>query len=158
MSFHRTGDLHRCQHEATGCVDHEIDRYFFRRFFDRCNDRLGSLQIDVPSDGKAKKAALLLPMIIVITRDPCDLSIARIACARLRVYHRPVNKGCSTMIAKNIQMSDERSNAIIHLDFVVTIALRRLETVLRGSCRYCRRNTVLRLVFPGLWLTRKSPL
>src|SRR5262249_22183614 len=49
--------------------------------------------------------------VIVITRDPCNLSIARIAWARRKAYHRPVNSGCNTMIAKTIQKSDERSNA-----------------------------------------------
>jgi len=51
----------------------------------------------------------------VITRDPCNLSIARIAWARRKAYHRPVNNGCNTMIAKKIQKSVEKSNAITQL-------------------------------------------
>ena len=50
--------------------------------------------------------------IMVMTRDPCDFSIARIACARRTAYQRPVNRGCSTMMMKNTQNSDERSNAM----------------------------------------------
>src|SRR6516164_3301870 len=45
-----------------------------------------------------------------MTRDACDFSSARMACARRRAYHRPMNKGCSTMIAMKIQKSDEKSN------------------------------------------------
>src|SRR6516165_539378 len=45
-----------------------------------------------------------------MTRDACDFSIARMACARRRAYHRPMNKGCSTMIAMKIQKRDEKSN------------------------------------------------
>ena len=62
MRFHGAGDLHRSQHEATGRVDHQVDRHIVGRFFDRRNDRLGILQIDVPGDGKSEKAALLLTM------------------------------------------------------------------------------------------------
>jgi hypothetical protein len=62
VSFHRTGDLHSCQHKATGCVDNEIDRSIVRRFFDRGNDGLGIFQIDVSRDCKAEKTALLLTM------------------------------------------------------------------------------------------------
>jgi hypothetical protein len=51
----------------------------------------------------------------VITRDPCNVSIARIAWARRKAYHRPVNNGCNTMIAKKIQKSVEKSNAITQL-------------------------------------------
>src|SRR5215469_11503011 len=43
-------------------------------------------------------------------RDACDFSIARMACTRRRAYHRPMNKGCSTMIAMKIQKRDEKSN------------------------------------------------
>src|SRR5262249_46837902 len=45
-----------------------------------------------------------------MTRDACDFSIARMACARRRAYHRPMNKGCSTMIAMKIQKRNEKSN------------------------------------------------
>jgi hypothetical protein len=41
-------------------VNYEIDRHIVGRFFDRRNDRLGILQIDVPGDGKSEKTALLL--------------------------------------------------------------------------------------------------
>ena len=49
---------------------------------------------------------------MVMTREPFARSIARIACARRTAYHRPVNRGCNTMIAKKIQISVERSNDI----------------------------------------------
>ena len=91
-------------------MDYEIDRHILGRVFDRRDNSLRILKIDVLGDGEAKKAALLLPMDIVITRDACDLSIARIACARRTAYHRPMNKGCSTMIAKKTHKSDEKSN------------------------------------------------
>ena len=55
MCFDGTGDLHRCQHEATGRVDHEIDRHIVGRILDRRNDRLGILQIDVPGDEQSRK-------------------------------------------------------------------------------------------------------
>jgi hypothetical protein len=41
-------------------MDHEIDRHIFRRILDRRNYCLGIFQIDVPGNGKAEKAALLL--------------------------------------------------------------------------------------------------
>jgi hypothetical protein len=91
-------------------MDHEIDRHIFRRILDRRNYCLGIFQIDVPGNGKTEKAALLLTWIIVITRVPCNFSIARIACARRSTYHRAVSKGCSTMITIKIQKSDEKSN------------------------------------------------
>jgi hypothetical protein len=62
MRFHGSGDLHRGQNEATGRVDNEVDRHIVGRFFDRRNDRLGILQIDVPRNGKAEKTAFLLTM------------------------------------------------------------------------------------------------
>src|SRR5262245_30878241 len=62
MGFHSTGDLHCCQNAATGRVDHEIDRHILGRILYRRNDRLGSLQIDVPGDSKTEKTALLLTM------------------------------------------------------------------------------------------------
>jgi hypothetical protein len=45
-------------------------------------------------------------------RDNARPAIARIAWARRKAYHRPVNNGCNTMIAKKIQKSAEKSNAI----------------------------------------------
>jgi hypothetical protein len=57
----------------------------------------------------------------VITRVACDFSIARIAWARRAAYHCPMRKGCSTMIAKKAQKSDEKSNDIANF---VTFAIR----------------------------------
>jgi hypothetical protein len=62
VCFHSPGDLHRRQHKATRRVDHEIDWHVLWRILDRSNYCLGIFQIDVPGNGKAKKAALLLTM------------------------------------------------------------------------------------------------
>jgi hypothetical protein len=43
-------------------VDHKIDWHIRWRVFDRGDYCLGILQIDVPGDSEAKKAALLLTM------------------------------------------------------------------------------------------------
>src|SRR4029077_4963044 len=62
MCFQSTGDLHRCQHKAARRMNHEIDRHILRGILD-CRDYcLGIFQIDVPGNGEAKKATLLLTM------------------------------------------------------------------------------------------------
>src|SRR5215469_2541960 len=54
------------------------------------------------------------------------------ACARRRAYHRPMNKGCSTMIAMKIQKRDEKSNDMANVlpvcaeNFVRLICCHRL--------------------------------
>src|SRR5262249_29307414 len=60
VCFHCAGDLHRREHKTTGRVEHEIDRHIVGRLLDRSNDCLGTLQINVPRDGKAENAAFFL--------------------------------------------------------------------------------------------------
>jgi hypothetical protein len=62
MCLQGTGDLHRCEHKPTGRMDHKIDWYIVRGILDGRNYRLGILEIDVTSNGKAEKAAFLLPV------------------------------------------------------------------------------------------------
>jgi hypothetical protein len=62
VGFHCASNLHRRQHEATGRVDHEIDRNIFTGLLDRSNDRLGVLEIDVPRHCEAEQATPLPPM------------------------------------------------------------------------------------------------
>src|SRR5262249_61133194 len=62
MCFYSAGDLHRRQHKAAGRVDHKIAWHGLWPSLDRRNYCLGIFQIDVPGNGKAEKAALLLTM------------------------------------------------------------------------------------------------
>src|SRR3974390_3321178 len=62
MCLHSAGDLHRRQHKATGRVDHKIDWHILWRALDRRNYCSRIFQIDVPGNGKAEKATLLLTM------------------------------------------------------------------------------------------------
>jgi hypothetical protein len=43
-------------------VEHEIDWHIVWGILDRRNDCLGTLQVDVPRDGKAENAAFFLTM------------------------------------------------------------------------------------------------
>ena len=101
MCFHGTGDLHRCQHKTTGRVEHEIDRHIVGRLLGRRNDRLGTLQIDVPGDDEAEKAAFFLTMDHRDNTGPVrSFNCADRLGTRRTAYHRPVNKGSNTRTIK----------------------------------------------------------
>ena len=53
--------------------------------------------------------------IIVMTREPCDFSIARIAWTRFRENHRPMSNGCRAIAAIKIQIKVEKSKDIANL-------------------------------------------
>jgi hypothetical protein len=56
MCLNCAGDLHRCQHKTPGRVEYEIDRHIVGSFLDRRDDRLSTLQINVPRDRKAENS------------------------------------------------------------------------------------------------------
>ena len=102
VRFHRAGDLHRGQHEATRCMQYQIYRNVRGRLLDRGNDGLGVLQVDVPGDREAEQAPLLLAM---NHRD--DTSA-------VRPFNRPDRLGASDGIPspheEGLQSHDEKED------------------------------------------------
>src|SRR5215469_15405679 len=59
------------------------------------------------------------------------------ACARRRAYQRPMNKGCSTMIAIKIQKRDEKSNDMARVPWRSSL---RRESCKSLTCRGLRKD------------------